>query len=303
MSLIVLTLALITAMIMVVLAAIYGWHQYERMQARRSPLTRTVHRLPGYGLYRRIEDLNDNLCACFLMMMVTPMVALGGWSFASWSNSSDYSPKGLGVAIIIAGVTSGLLLVLLIRGLRKRSRYKEGFYAELATAAELDRLKAHGFAVYHDIQAPNFNIDHVVVGSSGVFAIETKSRRKPKRGKDSARVQFDGELLHFPDWKDRKPVEQALAQARWLQDYLFRETGLRVPVRPVLSLPGWYVINGAKRSAVTVINPANCISHFNEGVRLGDSDIRLIQRQIEKLCAIDTRPAWEKNRDAQTQMG
>ena len=29
-------------------------------------------------------------------------------------------------------------------------------------------------SVYHDIQADQFNIDHVVVGPSGVFAVETK---------------------------------------------------------------------------------------------------------------------------------
>ncbi len=29
------------------------------------------------------------------------------------------------------------------------------------------------------MQADNFNIDHLVVGANGVFAIETKGRRKP----------------------------------------------------------------------------------------------------------------------------
>jgi hypothetical protein len=51
-----------------------------------------------------------------------------------------------------------------------------GYDGELATAQELNQLMRHGYYVFHDLQAENFNIDHIVIGPAGVFAVETKSR-------------------------------------------------------------------------------------------------------------------------------
>ena len=55
--------------------------------------------------------------------------------------------------------------------------------------------------VYHDIPGNNFNIDHVVVGPNGVFAVETEGRSKPNRGRgqSDATVVYDGRSLTFPD--------------------------------------------------------------------------------------------------------
>ena len=37
-----------------------------------------------------------------------------------------------------------------------------------------------GFAVFHDVPGDKaFNVDHVVIGPQGVFAVETKGRGKP----------------------------------------------------------------------------------------------------------------------------
>ena len=42
--------------------------------------------------------------------------------------------------------------------------------------------------------ADKFNIDHVIIGPAGVYAVETKARRKPETGKgrSDARVVYDG---------------------------------------------------------------------------------------------------------------
>ena len=57
-------------------------------------------------------------------------------------------------------------------------KLKLGRDAELAVASELIELQSHGYQVFHDIQADGFNIDHLVVGPNGIFAIETKRRYK-----------------------------------------------------------------------------------------------------------------------------
>ena len=51
-----------------------------------------------------------------------------------------------------------------------------------------------GFHVYHDFPAEGFNIDHIVVGAKGVFAVETKTRSKRTTAnrREDATVEYDG---------------------------------------------------------------------------------------------------------------
>ncbi|MBA3486399.1 MAG: NERD domain-containing protein [Lysobacter sp.] len=131
--------------------------------------------------------------------------------------------------------------------------------AELAVAQCLMPLMAEGLAVFHDLPADKFNIDHIVIGRSAVFAVEPKSRRKPGgKGRESARVNYDGARLHFPNHVEIKSVEQAAMQAQWLQKFLTSGTGETVRVIPVVALPGWYVENrSTSRPDVLVTNCRN----------------------------------------------
>jgi hypothetical protein len=83
-----------------------------------------------------------------------------------------------------------------------------GYEGEVATGQELNQLMLHGYHVYHDFVADKFNIDHLVVGPAGVFAVETKARAKPTSNnrKEDAHVSYDGRCLHFPKWKESQFV-------------------------------------------------------------------------------------------------
>lgn len=72
--------------------------------------------------------------------------------------------------------------------------------AEVAVGQELNQLARDGFDVFHDVYGDGpFNVDHVVVGRSGVYAIETKGRSKPLRnGKAEFKVRIEGDRLVFP---------------------------------------------------------------------------------------------------------
>lgn len=116
------------------------------------------------------------------------------------------------------------------------------------------------FSVYHDFPADKFNIDHIVIAGSAVFAIETKSRKKPaEKGRESAKVRYDAQQLFFPKHTEVKPIEQAGYQAAWLEKLLHRAVGEPVRVIPLLALPGWFIerTNRDVRAAVLVSNCTN----------------------------------------------
>jgi len=142
----------------------------------------------------------------------------------------------------------------------KRRKYVEGLQAEQMVAQCLTPVTAEGGIVFHDFPTERGNIDHIVIGRSVVFAIETKSRKKPAAtGKAAARVRYDGRQLEFPRHTEFKAIEQAAYQAEWLSHYLGSAIGEPVRVVPLLALPGWYVedTNRTVRHPVMVTNCHN----------------------------------------------
>ena len=250
-------LALVLLPLGVVVALVLLAKRAERRNARRSPLSEKLLHQAGSQARKRTEELGDDLMERIIqIMMIGPMTMLVillprvNWSRLqfNWLNWLVM----LGAAAWIAW-----LIRAIFRIRKERRKWQQGMLAEIAAAQQLDRLQAQDCFVLHDLPAGDFNIDHVVVGPHAVFAVETKSRRKPGQGKASANVTFDGSALQFPGWKETRPLEQARAQAEWLAKYLRDETGESVVVYPVLCLPGWFVTLGkdARRSAVRVINP------------------------------------------------
>jgi hypothetical protein len=65
--------------------------------------------------------------------------------------------------------------------------YLAGSEAEITVAERLERLRAHGWDVVHDVKK-NYggNVDHLVLAPTSAFAIETKSGRDNGRGRSQA---------------------------------------------------------------------------------------------------------------------
>jgi len=149
-------------------------------------------------------------------------------------------PRHPGLGAIAA---LGSLAYMLWMVYRLRPRMKALALAtqgERAVGQFLEGFRGSGYRVFHDVPGDGFNVDHVLIGPTGVYTIETKTWSIPEHG--SPTIQFDGEILtasgHRPD---RDPIVQAKAQSSWLSRLLHESTGRRYSVRPVVLFPGWYV--------------------------------------------------------------
>ena len=120
-----------------------------------------------------------------------------------------------------------------------------GLAAEKAVGQFLEQFRTQGYKVIHDITVKTnetaFNIDHLLIGPKGIFTIETKYRKKPLRGE--CKVIYDGNQVSINGQAyDHEPINQSLAQAKWVRDYLKCCTALStVPVTPIVVYPGWFI--------------------------------------------------------------
>jgi hypothetical protein len=158
----------------------------------------------------------------------------------------------------------------------------------MAVAEELNKLMFNGYHVYDDFPAEKFNIDHILIGPGGVFAVETKTRskRNADRGKSSAEVTYDGKRLTFPKGYDVKTLMQAEAQASWLAKWLSSSVGEKVGVEPIVTLPGWYV-KRIKPEGIRVLNPKKEIREYitsRQKAVLSDAMITRIVHQVDQRC-------------------
>jgi hypothetical protein len=191
------------------------------------------------------------------------------------------------LTIILGSGFTVYCLIKLVKSLNLRRSYQLGYAGEIAVGQELNQLMRDGYRVYHDFPADNFNIDHIVVGPPGVFAVETKARSKPTSTdrKADAKVKYDGNCLRFPNGTDVESLEQARRQAEWLSKWLRRAVGEAVAVRPVVVLPGWFVERTAS-GGIPVINPKNfrLIAKPRNGSHLSEIMISRIVHQVERKC-------------------
>lgn len=175
----------------------------------------------------------------------------------------------------------------ILNWLKRRNNLQLGLEAELAVGQELNQLMLHGCRVFHDFPAEDFNIDHIVVGPGGVFAVETKGRAKPDKGRSSydATVVFDGSILRFPDWCEVEPLKQARRQAEWLQGWLGSAVGCVVEVKAALAIPGWFVERTKKSDVIVFSGKApNFLAKRQLGAGLSEEMITRISHQIEARC-------------------
>lgn len=256
------------------------------------PLEFKLLRAPGESLRRRVIDFQDSGLVGFIFAALVPLLcALATLQAIIWFAPKTPLVTGLtfvGVVLLVTAFFAGRFCV------RRLMRYRNdslGYLGERAVGEALEPLARDGFRIFHDVpghsNGKKFNVDHVVVGPNGVFAIETKTRRKGKvrPGYEAHKVAYDGHRLIWPWAEDSHGLDQATSRAAWLADWLKKMTGLSVTTRPVLVLPGWYVVPQGL-GPVMVLNHKQVVSAIGRlDTRVFTADqVDLIARQLDAIC-------------------
>jgi hypothetical protein len=255
-------------------------------QETREPFTELPLRPPGESLRLKLEklseDFEETLTFGFGIGSISALVVI-------------FAPAQVRTVVLAVVGTSAAIGYLwfgrkLLRLQREFWRNRLGYMGERAVGEELNQLLAAGFRVFHDVPFERFNIDHVLVGPQGVFAVETKARRKrvPEAGKVDAKVKVNGDVLHFSHWRDSTSIDQVRLGADALGRWLTKATGEPVRAGAILALPGWYVEGLA--NGVQVLNPKQ-VRGFLSGFKpiLEVSQIDRIAYQLTERCRLQPK--------------
>lgn len=222
--------------------------------------------------------------------MAVASIGLAGAGLGSWLLviRGAMEPGG---ALWLAAVGAWALLRWPGLGGRDVARWERGAEGERRTAARLDALNHRRWTVRHDLAVPGSraNLDHLVVGRTGVWVVDTKLTGLPVRTR-WGKVYFG----------DRRLEGGAVRwEAELVADRLARHLGRDAPgavrldrvVRPLIvvhhsDLPGDHAGLGPRRgraSGVPVVAAADVVRRLRRGRRrLTRSQVRLLASLVDQ---------------------
>jgi hypothetical protein len=213
---------------------------------------------------------------------------------AAWMRSLAWrAPLVAGVGVVgqvLAGQAglprAGLvgLVVAVLVGWRLRFHpseqartWQRGAQGERHTARLLDRLTGDGFVVFHDVAVPDSpaNVDHLVIGPTGVFVIDSK--------------QWTGSVHQSGDglvWHNHYRLDRALETVHWEAAALGRLLDTRI--QPLLCVHGAHIDGGGVHTQGVAIVPAHLLrSALGYDRVLSDPEVEV----LAAMARVRLRPA------------
>lgn len=224
---------------------------------KRSPFRRKALHEPGQSIRKHINEIVDETIfpwiACGALLVVLTLL--------EWARYLLETPPMPKLATFICIAFGVCFFVQWRKKNRELRSLLLGYDGEKAVAEALEDLKSGGFHVIHDIPGDSFNVDHVVVGPTGVFVIETKARSNDEG--PGARVDYDGQTIRVAGFvPDRDPIKQVRALSDFVRKLIKDKLGLEVQIQRVVVFPGWFVNEPRPTPEVWVLNETRLLGYI-----------------------------------------
>jgi hypothetical protein len=249
----------------------------KKKKKYRSPVEGPLPRLPGQSIREERERLFDDKVMGYFFA-VLGMWLLAGWQWLyEWTGAPPNPRFTTLVAVIVT-------LYCAYRIWRIRPEFRNlnlGEKGERRVSEVLRTLRDRDYVTFDDLLLEGINVDHVVVGPGGVFAVETKTFSI--FGKVSAGIDASGVLQvgGNPAFKD--PLKQARASAAIVSAELKRWMRRDLWVNPVVVLPGWRIDPPKVETGVVILNEETIAEFFKtRPEKLNTSEIRDICSHLDR---------------------
>jgi hypothetical protein len=192
-----------------------------------------------------------------------PLVAAAGLAGDVLTTQAGLPQAGL-VGLAVAALVGWRLR---FRPSEQARTWQRGAQGERHTARLLRRLTRDGFVVFHDLAVPgntSANVDHLVIGPTGVFVIDSK------QWSGSVRQSADGLA-----WHNHYRLDRSLETVCWEAETLGRLLGTRAAA--LLCVHGAHVHGGGLHAQGVAIVPAHLLrSALGYDRVLSDADVELL---------------------------
>lgn len=244
---------------------------------KHSPLKDSFLHYPGQSLNEKLDIIISEKAVIYLLAPIVCIVIFA-MDWYRWYSKSPPTPYLYLFVIITVSVFSFIKLRKLLLEARN---YNLGRQGELTVGLELELLMLPYKVILHDIASSKGNIDHLLITSSGMYTIETKTWRKLPTSK----ITSTGTNFFVDGKKIDDFLKQPLAEAAFIKNLLKTKLERDIYIQPTLLFPGWFIeqsaIDHAKKEGVWLLNPKMLeLNIKNEPVTLTEKEISEIAKVI-----------------------
>lgn len=233
---------------------------------------------------RAIQSFRDEIDqlreARLIPVLLIPLLFVVVWMVECVQKYAGRNPDPQFWALIALVVTvyGGFEIFRLRPGLRQVRPTERG---ARGVAKVLNRVKKKGFVAFHNLTGENSNIDHVIVGPTGIYAIKIKARM----GRGTIDYCDENELIFGGRISDNRPLAQVRSAAYTLHGQL-QGSLPGYAVKPLLVFFGnWRVHRGAGDFDVDVVTGDQLEDYLDR------QQPELTSNEIAHICAQLEQPA------------
>ncbi|MBL7496770.1 NERD domain-containing protein [Frankia sp. CNm7] len=197
-------------------------------------------------------------------------------------SAATLTRAGIAVAVVVLGVTAARFY----RIPPEIEAWRRDAAAEKRAARALDRLARAGYTVLHDRSTADSagNIDHLIIGASGVWVVETDAHRGP--------VRQSGAGI----WAGKAPLRARLGLVSWTGEQVSQALlaelpeGWQLQAQTVLAFARAEVPGGLALVDGVLLLPADGVAEYvlSAGVVLRPLDVAMLVDVAERVL-----PAYE----------
>ena len=160
--------------------------------------------------------------------------------------------------------------------------------ASIAVGHQLQQISTGANRVFHDVGTTSGVVDHVLVGQSGVYAVNVVARRARKNG----HVVMRGNELHFSNDDEALPVINLTSGAARLEKEISQLLGHKIRVRSVIAVPGWEIGEQASEHHLLVNERTIAMLRGwkDKSDYLMNEDVDALQAELTSRCRNGAKP-------------
>ncbi len=255
-------------------------------RAAKSPL----HHQPAAFVVREIDSTDRRLgrhrTAVLLFCICVGLLVLFGRE-DGWPAQPTW---GWATIAVLASVVGAFAAAKAVQLVRYRTRLRSFLDADRAVAQRLDEVRLRGHRVFHAVPIGDGIIDHVVVGSIGVFAVQVVL--PPRRG--AVTVSLARGCLTFGPDHGAFGLQPVIKACAGLARELGRTVGHPIKIVPTLIVPGCKVA-ASDEDRFLLTNEQNCVTLVgwkDSAAYLMDDEIARISQWLSARCRPRQQLAW-----------
>lgn len=266
----------------VFLLAAKFWHLFARSLNAHPGFPDAIMREAAQRFRDQLETLSRKQSTYLGAGLMFVFIFAVAHTFEAHQLFAGYPTWQLYLLLATLFAAAGFALYRLVCTVREWRQIRFLRDANIAVGHSLQRIATGHGRVFHDVVTSEGIVDHVIVGQSGIYAVNVVAHRAMRR--ETVHLS-DHELRFKPDEKTIPIADIAAKTTKLEQEFrdLLRNS---VRVRSVIAVPGWHAESQSNEGHLVVNERTLPMLRGwrDEADYLMDEDVQTLQQHLTRTC-------------------